>query len=369
MRFAQVASRRLRDCVAAMTPVVELSTTATELPDAANDCTHRPPKTLGRCTTMSRRRHSSTNGFAPRPRRGALIVLSATTFVASHLVACGDNAKDEVVSGGSAGAASGGATASDNGLGGTATAVGDGIGGAGFNQCGVAAPLPKETGQCTSVSAPLIANFDDFTGTDAASYGFTVNAGTATAASGAIQHVGDGSDADGGSSVISTEMVTGEGGTGYALQFANTNALNWGGLLMLYVPGSATTLHCLNAQTYSGVQFSIKGSSPSGRFGVSMNLLDTIATADNGLCNNAVAADCKNASLELQLPKDAEVWTKVQVPWSALTPGVGSALSCVPVTGQNLVRLVIQPFMSYPPPDYAYQGGPYSITVDNVSFY
>jgi hypothetical protein len=41
----------------------------------------------------------------------------------------------------------------------------------------------------------------------------------------------------------------------------------------------------------------------------------------------------------------------------------------VPVTGQNIVRIVIQPFMSYPPPNYLLQPGPYVMAVDNVRFY
>jgi hypothetical protein len=41
------------------------------------------------------------------------------------------------------------------------------------------------------------------------------------------------------------------------------------------------------------------------------------------------------------------------VPWGALTPGVGKDLGCIPVTGQNIARLVIQLFMNYAPPDFA----------------
>jgi hypothetical protein len=245
--------------------------------------------------------------------------------------------------------------------------VGDGIGGSGFNQCGVAAPLPKNTGQCTTVSEPTIANFDDYTGGAAASYNFHINPNTANPVLGSILHVGDGSDAgDAGTSVISTQMVTGEGGTGYALQFSDTNATNWGGLLMFFIPSAGA---CLDAHSFGGVQFSIKGTSPSGRFGVNLGMLDTIPTSDNGLCTNATSSDCKDANVEFTLPSDPATWTQIQIPWSTFTPGVGSGLSCVPVTGQNIVRLVIQPFMNYPPPNYTFQPGAYSITVDNVNFY
>lgn len=314
--------------------------------------------------------------LAPAQPACALLILSY--LVSAGLWACGQEKATHDGTGGSTAAADGGTAGANAELGGTSTASGGtsstsatprGFGGAAYNQCGVAAPLPAETGQCTKVTAPLITNFDDFTGTDATSYGFQLNAGTSQTLAGSTLHVGDGSDASGGTSVISTTMVPGEGGTGSALQISNTNAANWGGLLMLFFPGSATTLSCADARSYQGIEFSLKGSSPSGRFGVSLSMLETTPTADNGLCNNAVKDDCADARLELPLPKDPEAWTRVQVPWGKLTPGIGSELACVPVTGQNLVRIVIQPYMSYPPPDYKYQAGPYSITVDNISFY
>ncbi|MGC4069355.1 MAG: hypothetical protein QM784_32840 [Polyangiaceae bacterium] len=330
---------------------------------------------------MQQRRSDSTG-----LRFRCIAITSA--LIAAGVTACGQGSDSQNGSGGSANGASGGsAGASDSnenggangGAGGSVNAstggtdtsgVGlNGYGGSAFNQCGVKAPLPAETGQCTKVTAPLITNFDDFTGTDATQYGFSVNTGTDGAIAGTLLHVGDGSDENGGTSVIATEMVPGEGGSGYALRFSSTNAANWGGLLMLLFPGSATVLGCLDARTYKGLEFSLKGASPSGRFGVSMSLLDTTTVAENGLCDNAVASDCKDPRIEMPLPKDPETWIKVQVPWSALTPGVGSGFSCIPLTGQNIVRIVIQPYMSYPPPDFKYKAGPYSLTVDNISFY
>jgi len=163
-------------------------------------------------------------------------------------------------------------------------------------------------------------------------------------------------------------MVAGEGGAGYAVQIADSNAVNWGGILLFYFP-SGTTPTCLNAPAYTGVEFSIKGSAPSGKIAVNLGMLDTIAVADHGLCDNATAADCKNANIEWPLPSDPAAWAHVQVPWSAFTPGIGSGRACVPVTGQNIVQLAIQPLMSYPPPNYMLAPGPYMIAVDNVRFY
>jgi hypothetical protein len=69
----------------------------------------------------------------------------------------------------------GGNVSDGGGPGGTA---GGGFGGSSFNQCGVAAPapLPIDTGQCTAVRAPAIADFDDYVaGTGASSYTYYVN--------------------------------------------------------------------------------------------------------------------------------------------------------------------------------------------------
>lgn len=289
-----------------------------------------------------------------------LVLSFALGLTATNLIACGDSSKDQ--------GASGGTAVSDAGSG--PITIGSGIEAGRFNQCGVAAPLPADTGPCTAVVAPLLTNFDDYAGTDATRYVYYVNAKPpgAGAILGAILHVGDGSDAD-GTSVISTAMVMGEGDAGYALEIADTNAKNWGGLLMFYFPGAAGALPCLNAAGYSGIAFSIKGSAPSGRFGVSVSMLDTTPKASNGLCDNATMSDCKDATMQLPLATSADSWTEIQLPWSSFTPGVGSGQSCVPVTGQNIMRLVVQPLMNYPPPNYTFQPGPYSIAVDNVRFY
>jgi hypothetical protein len=174
---------------------------------------------------------------------------------------------------------------------------------------------------------------------------------------------------NGGTSIISTDMVVGDGGAGYALQLADTNATHWGGTLLFFFASSGTAATCLNAQGYQGVRFSIKGASPFGRFGVNLGMLDTIPAANSGLCNNATASDCKNASIVLPMPADATTWAPVQLPWSAFTPGAGNAQACMPVTGQNIVQLAIQPYMNYPPPNYTLQPEPYAIALDNVQFY
>lgn len=45
-----------------------------------------------------------------------------------------------------------------------------------FNQCGVAAPLPRNPERCVTMTAPKITDFDDYAGGNAASYTYSVNA-------------------------------------------------------------------------------------------------------------------------------------------------------------------------------------------------
>jgi hypothetical protein len=288
-------------------------------------------------------------------RHPGFFLAAAFGLAALALPACSDENAD--------GGGGGGGGTSATGVGGTGAST--------FNQCGVAAPLPADTGQCTTVSVPLITNFDDYTGSNASGYSYYVNGKPPAENSllGAILHVDDGSPTTDGASVITTDMVTGEGDAGYALEVSNTNAVNWGGLVMFYFPYSGSVAACLNGGGYSGIEFSIRGSSPSGRFGINLGMLDTTPVGEHGLCDNPTTADCKDATLELRLPTEATTWTKVRVPWSALTPGIGSSTACVPVTGQNVIRVVIQPFMNYPPPNYTFEPGAYSMAIDNLGFY
>ena len=316
--------------------------------------------------------------LVPLLRWPSLFIVSALS-----ITACGEGAEgspsmavgSEGGSGGNSAQggtnATGGQQGANSGSAGGATGtmvIGSGVDSARFNQCGVAAPLPSDTGACVGVSASTIADFDDYDGGDAASYGYTVFAEPPSSnVAGGILHIDDGSDAE--DSEITTKMVTGIGGSGYALQVANTNAVNWGGLLMFYFTGGTVPIPCLDAGADSGLRFSIKGSSPSGRFAVALSMVDTTPTADKGLCDNASSADCKDANIQLSLPADADTWLDVELPWSALTPGVGSDGSCIPVTGQNVTRIVIQPLMNYPPPDFTFEAGSYSIAVDNLRLY
>ena len=103
---------------------------------------------------MSRRMRSCSRRAAAVPlvHQGLFPI---TLALVGGLAACSESSDDPAstsAGGGSGGVENGGSAASDG-----TTKIGSGIGGSGFNQCGVAAPLPADTGQCTAVSAPTIA--------------------------------------------------------------------------------------------------------------------------------------------------------------------------------------------------------------------
>ena len=114
-------------------------------------------------------------------------------------------------------------------------------------------------------------------------------------------------------------MVAGAGGAGYALQISNSNATVWGGLLMFYFISAVRAPPLERAGPARRGVFD-QGRSPSGRFGVSLGMLDTTPVADNGLCDSPTVSDCKSATIEWKLPADAATWMQVQVPWSCSRP-------------------------------------------------
>ena len=235
-----------------------------------------------------------------------------------------------------------------------------------LNQCGVAAPGPADVGSCTTVSSPVIVDFDDYEDGPADSYAFHVGgeSGTPGSVLGGLLHIDDGSDG----ATITTEMVAGADGSPYAIRIASDDAQNWGGLLMLYFP-SGGDIACLDGSEYAGIELSLKGSSPSGNAGVTLGMVDTNPTADGGLCDNASSDDCKEANVQVALPEDPEKWSRIQIPWSAFVPGMGSDGQCIPANGMNLMRLVVQPYMVYAPPTWEFSPGAYSLTIDSVRFY
>ena len=133
-------------------------------------------------------------------------------------------------------------TGGTTGTGGTSTGTGGGGGGASAATCG-----PAGTGTSTPPAAPLITDFSDA----AADGGTKIMFGTATTVQGGVATFQN------AASTAGTTMVTG----GALTYTATVSAAGTGGDMypysgfVVYINGPA----CVDATTYTGVQFSIKG--------------------------------------------------------------------------------------------------------------
>src|SRR5215831_16604860 len=104
---------------------------------------------------MGRSRPGDPNRVAPASLAHVRACLPRTVplcaLLASTLAACGGGEQRQQSDGGTGGTAGDGGGAASRGL-----------EDANFNQCGVAVPLPADTGRCVTVHAPAITSFDDY---------------------------------------------------------------------------------------------------------------------------------------------------------------------------------------------------------------
>ena len=218
--------------------------------------------------------------------------------------------------------------------------------------------------------APAIADFDDYTaGTAASSYTYYVNGEAARSGRGARRDSAHRRRV-GHERRDQRHRHRDGGGRGQRrLRDADRRTAtrsNWGGLLLFYFPSNGA---CLNAQSYRGVEFSIKGSSPSGRIGVSLGMLDTIAGHGQRGLRQRDGERLQERQRRTEtgvgrrdLGARADPVERVHArrrQWARVRAGHRA----------EHLQLAIQPFMNYPPPNYTLAPGPYTIAVDNVRFY
>jgi hypothetical protein len=143
---------------------------------------------------------------------------------------------------------------------------------------------------------------------------------------------------------------------------------DYGGFLVLYFPGATPVASCLNPSTYHGIRFWIQGASGAGTMGLGLSTVDTVPVTDGGLgtCNpGSDAASCADAVYKFPIPA---TWTQISVPWSVFTPGMTTS-GCASPPGSGIIRIIFQPYESYPAPNYKIAPAPYSLDIDNIEFY
>ncbi len=236
---------------------------------------------------------------------------------------------------GGASTASGGSSsvggAATGGAAGTATA---GAGGSAGTSSGGSGPVMKDCAQKFTVTSPAIADFESYDGTVTPDM-FVFQFGSATAGMGVYAGPYSFSDTLG----TSTFGIL----AGHASERALSDVYSvttcpmatptcWGTALALW-------FGCVDASTYSGISFWVRGSTPGGTISVSIPMEDTSAAAADpaggGTCTGTDET-CK-APIAKDIPVTAD-WTQVTLPWAMFTAGDANG-TAVPATGNNLTGI------------------------------
>lgn len=238
------------------------------------------------------------------------------------------------------------------------------VGGSTAGGTGGAAPKVKLCATKTTLTIPLMTNFDSYDGKTAAdAWSFPFNG---TAADPGVPYAGPYTFNDmTGTPFIG--MVGGASASTYAISISNPMATGWGGALAFW-------MGCANASAYAGVQFNARGTIPTGMVSVSLTMEQTSApdpidANGGGTCD--AGAMCKSPQAAVAVTAD---WQLIKIPWSMFAPGVGSAMAAVAPTGDNLagfsfsVGLV---YMESPAGSMMYVATPaaYDFQLDDLGFY
>lgn len=201
---------------------------------------------------------------------------------------------------------------------------------------GATAGAGGEATDCSNkvvLAAPLVADFDDWDGTDVYDWEFrfdTVERG-GEATGGFLEY-------QDGTGEYTLEFVAGADGSPYAVSARNPAASNWGG-------GVSVWVHCLDASSFDGLQFWLKGRSPRGTIEVSMELED-----------GSTASQTIEPTLE---------WKLYRIPFARFASGEtdGNGVSAI-IFSSQLVWVQKPGTTEWEP-----AAGAFEVTVDGIGFY
>jgi hypothetical protein len=171
-----------------------------------------------------------------------------------------------------------------------------------------------------------------------------------------------------GPATYTLSMAAGQSGN-WAVHAANTATTDWGG-------GIGMWMGCVNASTFTGISFYVRGSAPTmkGNFSLAMESA-TAPTADpagGGTCTPAPTDGCKSPGYEFPITVD---WTLITIPWASFTTGVGASGAVITPNGDLITGMSFGALMNYVPnpvdggtPAYVAEPGAYQIDIDNLSF-
>jgi hypothetical protein len=291
-----------------------------------------------------------------------------TLLLLGSLSACisddGDQSDEDETGGSSASGGTGGSSAGSGGTGGSSAGTGGSSAGTGG---GGPAGTACETPIVLDGSVASIATFDDYdgaTGLDTWSFPFGGDAATGVF----LGTFGYGDDEGGLPETF--EMADGNDST-YALRIADTLAEEYGGGLGLWISG------CLDATTFEGVSFWVRGNSPSGDAKFSLLMNETTADTEEmpgekiGTCPGTDTGDLPTCVHPSYLFPVTDTWTQIEIAWNEFTAG-NAVGTIVRPDGHNIWQFQVDVGLVWAEDDAGvYHPTPdeYEFEIDNVTFY
>jgi hypothetical protein len=217
----------------------------------------------------------------------------------------------------------------------------------------------KDCATKTIMVTPLVADFESYDGTTAAtSWGWAINApaGAANAVYAGLFDSNDGT----GTPLLSIQGP-GYSSSKYAASISNTQATKWGGQLGMW-------MGCVDASAYAGLSFWVKGSVPSSTATLALATAGTSAPDTTGFGGGTcTTGTCSSPSITFSVTSD---WSQVLIPWATFTPGTANGGN-VTTTGSDITGMSWNAALAYGAigdGGYAPISGAYSLAVDNVQF-
>ena len=133
---------------------------------------------------------------------------------------------------------------------------------------------------------------------------------------------------------------------------------------------------CVDATSYQGITFWVRGSTPLGQTTITLAMEDTSPPAEDnpaegGTCIAASDDDCVGPQATVTV---TDTWTQVTLAWSDFTAGVGSSGASVPASGDNITGIGFGVNLEWiEDPNNAGTWipieGAYELVIDDVAFY
>ena len=159
------------------------------------------------------------------------------------------------------------------------------------------------------------------------------------------------------------EVVHGAASTKFAVRTSNPRASGWGVALGVW-------LNCIDATAFHGVEFWVRGTTPTGVGGLAVDMRETTLPdsgyPDKGTCVGADPAyDCYAPRASFPVSNG---WTKVRLAWSDFHPGFnGSTL--VMANGDNITGLSFVAQLQQASEAAQAQPGAVELAIDELSFF